>query len=114
MAKVIEFPHQVEDRYCQWRKEYVPTNLKRSKNGSENHVCLDAGNCKRFHLCDAIKIAPSETKLTYAKCCGVCQRFGYCVHVRKNRAAKEPGFIKGKERDYPVRDVSKQADYTKF
>ena len=109
MAKVIEFPHQIEDRYCYWKKEYVPATLKRSKNGSENHVCLDVASCKKFHLCDAIKIAANETKLNYAKCCGVCQRVNYCVHARKSRAAKEPGFIKSKDRD-----ASAQADYTKF
>ena len=102
MANVIEFPQRIEDRYCYWKKEYVPTNLKRSKNGSENHVCLDASDCKRFHLCAAIKIAPSETKLSYAKCCGVCQRLNYCVHTRKSRAAKESKFIKSKDRDTEV------------
>jgi len=99
MAKVIIMPQKIEERYCNWRHECVPSTLHASKNGSINHVCLDAGNCKRFHLCDAIKIAANETKLSYAKCCSICIRLGYCVHRRKSRAVKEPSFIKSKDRE---------------
>jgi len=93
MAKTIIMPQKIEDRYCNWRHEHVPTTLKSSKNSSINYVCLDAANCKKFHLCAAIKIAANETKLNYAKCCGVCQRVNYCVHARRNRSTKKPRFI---------------------
>jgi hypothetical protein len=108
-AKITNFPHSIEQKYCQYRCEHVDATIHRSNNGTINNVCLCAVGCKKFRFCDILAsyIKPEKIKMNYVKCCGICRQAGWCRYLRKRNGTKEPIFISAKERDYPEREAKK-------
>jgi len=97
-AKITRFPQKIGQKYCQYIHEHVDATIHGSKNGSVNDVCLQAQNCKRMILCEAIRLPKDRVKTLYVKCCGICERAVYCKYRKKTYSKKEPVFIPMKER----------------